>query len=178
MPGRPRRGPLGRRGRPARPLVIRSASGTRTVPAREFTDGPYQTVLDEAEILTEARIPIRPGSAARTRRSSVEPATGPSPPPVPPSCWTGTRSADVGIGLAAVGAEHSVRRRRGVPLGRELTDKTIARAGELAAAAANPAADQRGPVVYKRHLADELTARVLRRAAARARRAEEELTCR
>ena len=27
----------------------------------KFTDGPYQTVPDDAEILTEAWIPIRPG---------------------------------------------------------------------------------------------------------------------
>ncbi len=40
-------------------LVIRSSSGTRQVPAREFHDGPYQTLVGPAEILVEIRFPIR-----------------------------------------------------------------------------------------------------------------------
>ena len=45
-------------------LVIRSASGTRTVPARQFHTGPYETVVGPAEILTEVRVPIRPGAGS------------------------------------------------------------------------------------------------------------------
>ncbi len=48
-------------------LVIRSADGTRTVPAREFHAGPYETVVGPAEILTEIRVPIRPGVGQRLR---------------------------------------------------------------------------------------------------------------
>lgn len=149
-------------------LVIRSASGARTVPAREFTDGPYQTVLDDAEILTEARIPIRPGAGSayeKVERRAGDWAVASAGAYV---VLDGATVADVGIGLAAVGAEHSCApAAEDYLIGRQLTDETIARAGELAAAASNPAADQRGPVAYKRHLADELTQRVLRRAAAR-----------
>src|SRR3954468_3356026 len=45
-------------------VVLRSRAGSRVVPAREFTDGPYDTVLDDAEMLVEVRIPIRPGSGS------------------------------------------------------------------------------------------------------------------
>jgi aerobic carbon-monoxide dehydrogenase medium subunit len=78
--------------------------------------------------------------------------------------------AEVGIGLAAVGARHFVAAGaedfvRGGPA----DEATFARAGQIAAEHCEPAADQRGPVDYKRHLTGELTTRALRRAAARAR---------
>jgi aerobic carbon-monoxide dehydrogenase medium subunit len=79
------------------------------------------------------------------------------------------RVMDVGIGLAAVGAEGFVAREaednlRGAPV----SDERFVEAGRIAAEHCNPSADQRGPVDYKRHLAGELTTRALRRAAARA----------
>jgi aerobic carbon-monoxide dehydrogenase medium subunit len=43
-------------------MVIRGPDGTRTVSAREFHTGPYQTVVGPAELLTEIRVPIRRGS--------------------------------------------------------------------------------------------------------------------
>lgn len=150
-------------------LLIRSSSGSRTVPAREFTDGPYETVLDDAEILIEMRVPIRPGAGSAYEK--VERRYGD---------WAvasagaylvldGNTVTDVGIGLAAVGAAHACApEAENYLLGKELTDEVLAEAGRLAAEASNPSADQRGPVVYKKHLAGELTQRVLRRAAARA----------
>ncbi len=150
-------------------LVLQSRSGPRTVPAREFTDGPYDTVLGDAEMLVEVRVPIRPGAGSAYEK--VERRAGD---------WAvasagaylvldGSRVADVGIGLAALGADHGCAPDAEEYLrGRDLTEETIAEAGRLAADCSNPSADQRGPVVYKRHLADELTRRVLRRAADRA----------
>ena len=38
-------------------MVIRSSSGTRTVPCSEFHDGPYETVVGPAEMLVEVRVP-------------------------------------------------------------------------------------------------------------------------
>lgn len=151
-------------------LVLRSSSGSRTVPAREFTDGPYDTVLDDAEMLVEVRIPIRPGAGSAYEK--VERRAGD---------WAvasagaflvldGNTVTDVGIGLAALGADHGCAPEAEEYLrGTDLTDQAITEAGRLAAACSSPSADQRGPVVYKRHLADELTQRVLRRAAARAK---------
>src|SRR5205085_231183 len=42
-------------------MVIRSTDGSRTVSARAFHTGPYETVVGPAEILVEIRVPIRPG---------------------------------------------------------------------------------------------------------------------
>jgi carbon-monoxide dehydrogenase medium subunit len=150
-------------------VVIRSRTGSRVVPVRELDDGPYQTVLEDAEILTEVRIPIRPGAGSAYEK--VERRTGD---------WAvaavgaylvldGTTVRDVGIALAALGVEHGCATEAEDFLrGREITDQTLAEAGRLAAAASRPSPDQRGPVFYKRHLADELTRRALRRAADRA----------
>ncbi len=150
-------------------VVIRSRTGSRVVPVRELDDGPYQTVLEDAEILTEVRIPIRPGAGSAYEK--VERRTGD---------WAvaavgaylvldGATVRDVGIALAALGVEHGCATEAEDFLrGREITDQTLAEAGRLAAAASRPSPDQRGPVVYKRHLADELTRRALRRAADRA----------
>ena len=45
-------------------MVIAHPEGTRTVPARDFHTGPYETVVGPGEILTEIRIPIRPGGGS------------------------------------------------------------------------------------------------------------------
>src|SRR6478672_11763202 len=42
-------------------VVIRGSGGERTVAARELHVGPYETVVGPAEVLTEVRVPIRPG---------------------------------------------------------------------------------------------------------------------
>ena len=44
--------------------VIQGADGQRTVPVREFHSGPYQTVVGDAELLVEIRVPIRPGGGS------------------------------------------------------------------------------------------------------------------
>ncbi len=153
--------------------VIQGLNGTRTVPVREFHDGPYETVVDSGELLTELRVPIRAGSGSAYEK--VERRVGDwSVAAAGAILWLDTDDgrptvADAGIGLTAVGADHFFAAEaeeflRGQPAG----DASFARAGEIAAEHCNPAADQRGPVDYKRHLVGELTARALRRAASRA----------
>jgi len=63
-------------------VVIQGASGTRTVPLREFHEGPYETQVEPAEIMTEVRFPIRPGAGSPTRKWSGESVTGRSVRPV------------------------------------------------------------------------------------------------
>ncbi|HEX6486826.1 MAG TPA: xanthine dehydrogenase family protein subunit M [Nocardioidaceae bacterium] len=145
-------------------LVIRSSRGVRTVPAREFHQGPYETVLDDAEILTEVQVPIRPGAASaydKVKRKVGDWAAAAA------GAYLVVRDgtvADVGIGLTAVGAPHfCAEEAETYLLGKPPTAEHIAEAGRLAAGACRPHADQRGPVEYKLHLADELTQRVLRR---------------
>jgi carbon-monoxide dehydrogenase medium subunit len=151
-------------------MVVRSAEGTRTVPVREFHTGPYETAVGPAEILTEVRVPIRPGAGSAYEK--VERRAGDWPIAAAGAFVTldGDSVADVGIGLTAVGAAHFCAPAAEDALrGREPTDDALAAAAAAAAEESDPSTDQRGPAEYKRHLAGELTLRALRRALARAR---------
>lgn len=151
-------------------VVVRSSSGSRTVPMREFHEGPYETKVGDAEILTEVRFPIR--NATGSAYEKVERRVGD---------WAvaaagafvqldGDMIADAGIGLAAVGADHFIvpdaeAALRGKPAIRESFEE----AAQLCHDQCSPVTDQRGPEDYKRHLARELVLRALTRATARAR---------
>ncbi len=151
-------------------MVIASASGTRTVPARDFFTGPYETVVAENELLTEIRVPIRPGGGNAYEK--VERRVGDWPiVAAGAAIWFDRdRISDVGIGLTAVGADPFVAAEAEEYLrGTQATEQQLADAGGLASRHCNPVADQRGPADYKRHLAGVLTVRALNRAAARAR---------
>jgi carbon-monoxide dehydrogenase medium subunit len=154
-------------------MVIAHADGTRTVPARDFHTGPYETVVAPGEILTEIRVPIRPGGGSAYEK--VGRRAGDWPVGAAGSAlWLDSGGldgiiADAGIGLTAVGAPHfSAAEAEEFLRGAPATEESFARAGELAAASCRPVSDQRGPADYKRHLARELTIRSLRRACQRA----------
>jgi aerobic carbon-monoxide dehydrogenase medium subunit len=151
-------------------VVVASRGGARTVPAREFVVGPYETVVGPAEMITEVRLPIRPG--AGSAYCKVERRAGDWAVAAAGACvWMdGDTVADVGIGLTAVGAPHHCAPEAEDALrGKQPTDELIDAAGAAAAANCSPSSDQRGPEDYKRHLAGELTKRSLRRAIARTR---------
>jgi carbon-monoxide dehydrogenase medium subunit len=154
-------------------MVIARPGGTRTVPVRDFHTGPYETVVGPGEILTEIRVPIRPGGGSAYEK--VGRRVGDWPVGAAGSAlWLdggpdGATIADAGIGLTAVGAPHfSAAEAEEFLRGAPATEESFARAGELAAASCRPVSDQRGPADYKRHLARELTVRSLRRALLRA----------
>jgi carbon-monoxide dehydrogenase medium subunit len=162
-------------------MVIRGPDGTRTVPARDFHTGPYETVVAPGEILTEIQIAIwqdgaPPGGAGGgTRRGSAYEKVGRRVGDWPvgaagAALWLrGGTIAAAGIGLSAVGARHFAAAEAEESLtGAAATEETFARAGEIAAEHCRPVSDQRGPADYKRHLARELTTRALRRAFLRA----------
>jgi len=153
-------------------MVIRSPDGTRTVPAREFHTGPYETVVAPGELLTEIRIAVRPGGGSSYvkvgRRVGDWPVGA-----VGAALWLdGGVIGAAGVGLTAVGARNFAAAEaeeflRGARPGPD----TFRRAGEIAAEHCRPVSDQRGPAAYKRHLACELTARALSRALDRAQQA-------
>jgi len=151
-------------------VVIRASGGTRTVPVREFHTGPYETVVGPAEIITEVRVPIRPGAGSayeKVERRAGDWAVAASGTFV---VLDGDTVADCGVGLTAVGAPHFCAPEAEASLtGQVATEENLATAAQLAGQHCNPQPDQRGPVEYKRHLARELTLRALRRSVARAR---------
>ena len=150
-------------------VVIRGAEGERIVGMEDFHVGPYMTAVGAGELLTEVRLPVRPG--AGSAHEKVERRAGDwAIAAASAAVWIdGGTIADAGIALSAVGmttvhlarAEETLR-------GKPPSEELFAEAGEIASADCSPTADGRGPVEYKRHLAGVLTNRALRRATARA----------
>ena len=150
-------------------VVIRGAEGERVVEMEDFHVGPYMTAVGAAEMLTEVRLPLRPGMGSaheKVERRAGDWAIAAASAAV----WIdGGRLADVGIALSAVGITTiHLTRAEELLRGQTPSDELFAQAGEIASADCSPTADGRGPVDYKRHLAGVLTQRALRRATARA----------
>jgi carbon-monoxide dehydrogenase medium subunit len=166
-------------------MIIRGPDGSRTVPAREFHTGPYETVVAPGEMLTEISIVIRPGCGSAYEKVGrrvgdwpiaaaaavvwLDGGGGPGGGGAGARGPGGAKIAEAGLGLTAVGARNFAAAEaeeflRGAPAGEE----TFAEAGRIAGENCNPVSDQRGPADYKRHLARELTVRALRRAVRRA----------
>ncbi len=142
-------------------------SGARTVPVREFHEGPYQTVVADDEIVTEVTVPVRPGGGSAYEK--VERRVGDwAIAAAGVAVWLdGDTIADIGIGLTAVEAPHFVAAAaEDAARGQAVSAELLERVGALASEATDPNTDQRGPADYKRHLAGELTKRAMRRALA------------
>ncbi|MGH9085697.1 MAG: FAD binding domain-containing protein [Acidimicrobiales bacterium] len=148
--------------------VIRGSGGERVVSMEAFHQGPYETAVGDAEILTEIRIPIRAGGSSAYEK--VERRAGDwAIVSAGAAVWMdGGTITDARVGLAAVGPNTT-----GIPAisealrGQAPSEDLYAQAGAIAAEACEPTTDLRGSVEYKRHLADELTRRALRRSVAR-----------
>jgi carbon-monoxide dehydrogenase medium subunit len=148
--------------------VIRGSGGERVVTMEEFYRGPYETAVDDGQILTEVRIPVRPGGSSAyekvERRAGDWAIVSAGVAVWMESGWI----TDARVGLAAVGPNTT-----GIPAisealrGKPPSDELYAEAGSLAAEHCSPTTDMRGSADYKRHLANELTQRALRRSVAR-----------
>ena len=148
--------------------VIRGASGERVVSMEDFYRGPYETAVEDGEMLLEVRIPLRPGGSSAYEK--VERRAGDwAVVSAGAAVWMdGDAIADARVGLAAVGPNTT-----GIPAisealrGKAPSEELFATAGAIAAESCSPVTDTRGTEEYKRHLAAELTRRSLRRAVAR-----------
>ncbi len=151
-------------------MVTSGIEGIRTVSAREFHTGPYETVVGPAEVLTEIRVPLAGISGSAYLKVARRVGDWPVGAAGAAVWLDGDTIVDAGIGLTAVGARHfAAAEAEDYLRGRPAVDDVLARAGEIAAENCRPVSDQRGPADYKRHLARELTTRVLRTAVRRAR---------
>jgi carbon-monoxide dehydrogenase medium subunit len=153
-------------------VVIRGPQGQRVVNMDGFHVGPYQTAVQDGEILTEVRLPLRVGSGSYgSAHEKVERRAGDfAIAAVSAAIWIdGGVISDAGVALAAVGLTTiDVTRAHDLLRGKAPSEDLFAQAGRLAAEDAMPSSDSRGPIDYKRHLAGALTQRALRRATARA----------
>jgi aerobic carbon-monoxide dehydrogenase medium subunit len=151
--------------------VIRGTGGERVVAMEDFHIGPYQTAVGDGELLTEIRLPLRPGGGSAHEK--VERRAGDwAIVAVSAAVWTdAAKIVEAGIALTAVGLTTiHVSRAEELLRGQAPSEELFAQAGEIASTDCSPTADGRGPVDYKRHLAGVLTQRALSRAAARAGR--------
>ena len=150
-------------------VVIRGADGERVVGMEGFHLGPYMTAVGAGEMLTEVRLPLRPG--AGSAHEKVERRAGDwAIAAASAAVWLdGGTIAAAGIALSAVGMTTiHLTRAEELLVGKPPSEELFAEAGEIASADCSPSADGRGPIDYKRHLAGVLTQRALRRSTARA----------
>jgi carbon-monoxide dehydrogenase medium subunit len=150
-------------------IVIRGAAGERVVGMEDFHVGPFTTAVGAGEMLTEIRVPLRPG--AGSAHEKVERRAGDwAIAAASAAVWmNGGTISDVGVALSAVGLTTvDLTRAAELMRGKAPSEELFAQAGEIASADCSPSADGRGPVDYKRHLAGVLTQRALRRATERA----------
>ena len=140
---------------------IRGPKGAREVPLTEFYLGPYTTVLEQGELITEIRIPR---GAARGAYLKVERRAGDwaaAAVGVSFDLDSGALS-NVRIGLCAVGST-SLRAPKAEALleGKTPDLSVLKQAGETAAAESEPIGDGRGSEAYKRNLVRILLPRAI-----------------
>jgi carbon-monoxide dehydrogenase medium subunit len=148
-------------------VVAQGPDGTRTIPVREFFQGPFTTALEPVEILTEIRVPD-PGPKAGGTYLKLERKVGDFATvgvAVQVSFSNGT-VGQAGIALTGVGpANLAAETAEEALAGSALDEEAIREAARLAAEAAQPRGDLRGSEEYKRNVVRVFTERGLRAAA-------------
>jgi carbon-monoxide dehydrogenase medium subunit len=152
-------------------VVAAGPRGERTIPITAFFTGPFTTALAADEILVEIRIPTPParsgGAYVKLERKVGDFAT--AAVAVQLTLAADGTCARAGIGLTNAGATPVKADRAEAALtGKRLDNAAIVQAAQLAADAAQPSADLRGPVEYKKDMVRVLTGRALRKALERA----------
>jgi aerobic carbon-monoxide dehydrogenase medium subunit len=148
-------------------ITAQGPSGTRTIPIDEFFQGPFTTLLEPTEILTEVRIADSGtragGSYLKLERKVGDFATA----GVAVHVAFANGSVDkAGIALTGVGPMNLRAEAAEQALaGRELDEQAIGEAARLAAESAQPRTDLRGTEAYKRNVVRVFTERGLRKAA-------------
>jgi carbon-monoxide dehydrogenase medium subunit len=147
-------------------MCVKSSSGERWVDAADFFDGPFSTLLEPQEILTEARFPLLDGwgtgftEHARTAGDFALVAV---------ACALRIARDEVADArIAIAGAEGMVRRSHeaeAVLVGTTRDAESFEAAGDAVAASLHPMNDRQASADYRAHLAGVLTRRALTQAA-------------
>ena len=147
----------------------RGADSTRRVAVSEFVVGPYQTALQEGEVMTAVRIPALPAdSTLAHQKFSVQErptATVACLVRVDDGVVAETRIAVGAVGARAVRAPAAEALLAGIPAA-DVHEATLAEAGERAAEAGAPVADATGSAEYKAQIVKVLVERTFREALA------------
>ena len=146
-------------------VVAEGPTGRRSIPAAEFSLGPFQNALRPGEIAVEAVIPPPRGQVSGTylklERRVGDFATAGVAVALDTVGGTVVRAgiALTGVGpsnIAATAAEQAL-------VGKPLSAESIEQAAQLAAEAAQPRSDHRGSAAYKRHVVATFVRRGLAR---------------
>ncbi|MCI4351887.1 MAG: xanthine dehydrogenase family protein subunit M [Thermoplasmata archaeon] len=151
--------------------VVRGPKGDRTIAAKEFYRDTFVTALDPAEILTEVQIPKAQngdgGAYMKMERKVGDFAIAAVAVHLRLDSKGTVTSA--GIALTNVGPTVLMAGKAASSLvGHKPTDADFLAAGKLAAEAAQPASDMRGPAEFKKGIVQTLTRRALHLAWGRA----------
>jgi len=152
-------------------VVVQGSQGERTIALDDFLQGPFATVLQPGEIVTEVRVPD-PGPSAGGTYLKLERKVGDfatAAVAVHVTLDDGV-VAKAGIAFTGVGPRNAraVEAEQALA-GKEPSDDAITNAARIAAGEAQPWADHRGSVEYKRNVVRVFTERGLRAAVAGAR---------
>jgi aerobic carbon-monoxide dehydrogenase medium subunit len=148
-------------------ITVQSSNGSRTIPIDEFFQGPFTTVLEPTEILTEVRVPDSGtragGSYLKLERKVGDFATVGVAVHV---AFSNGSVSQAGIALTGVGPMNLRAEAAEQALaGQALDEQVIGEAARLAAEAAQARTDVRGTEEYKRNVVRVFTERGLRKAA-------------
>jgi carbon-monoxide dehydrogenase medium subunit len=151
-------------------IVVRGASGTRTIAIDEFLVDSFTTALKEGEMAVAARFPVpddrTAGAYQKVERKVGDFATAAAAVQVALNANGTIREA--GIALSAAGpCAVRVDEAERLLQGQKPSATLIQAAADAAARKSAPQADLRGTVEYKKNLAGVLVARGLREALSR-----------
>ncbi len=151
-------------------IIAGGPRGHRMIPIDTFLVDTFQTSLEPDELLVEIRVP-RPPAHSGSAYTKFERKVGDYAIAAVAAQVTldGDLCTHAGIALTNVGPK-AIRAvaAENFLIGKRLDEATMHEAARLAAQAADPTSDLRGPADYKRNVVRTLTIRTLRRANQRA----------
>jgi aerobic carbon-monoxide dehydrogenase medium subunit len=148
-------------------VVARSTAGERVIPMADLITGPFSTVLEPTELVTEVRVPKYTGRGGGTylklERKVGDYATVGVATHL--DLDGGGKVAAAGVALTSVAANNvkAVEAEQAL-VGETPSEALFAEAAELAARAAEPKDDVRGTAEYKRDVVRVFTGRGLAKA--------------
>lgn len=151
--------------------VRRGGAAARRIPVQGLVQGPFETTLEDGELMVAVHVPYPPpGSALVHRKMSFHerPAvTVATAVRLQDGVIAEARIAVGSVGMRPVRAVAAEERIAGLAAA-DLDMTAVAEASRAAASAADPITDANGSAEYKAHLVGVLTGRCLRDAAAEA----------
>jgi carbon-monoxide dehydrogenase medium subunit len=148
-------------------VVARSTAGERVIPMTDFITGPFTTVLEPTELVTELRVPKYTGRGGGTylklERKVGDYATVGVATHLDLDGAGKVAAAGVALTSVAPNNVKAVEAEQAV-VGQTPSDTLFTEAGELAARAAEPRDDVRGTADYKRDVVRVFTKRGLAQA--------------